>query len=160
MSLSYVKGDLFESGQPAIAHGVNCRGVMGSGIAVGFRSRYPEMYELYKSLCKDGTLQLGGVFGWQKERACDEAPAWVGLGVGPIIYNLATQCDPGPNAKYSGVMIAMDAMLGELSRLGIPSVGIPLIGCGIGGLDLDHVKGIWLALAEKYPTVDIVVYTI
>jgi O-acetyl-ADP-ribose deacetylase (regulator of RNase III) len=31
--ITWKEGDLFASGLPAIAHGVNCRGVMGAGIA-------------------------------------------------------------------------------------------------------------------------------
>lgn len=150
MSLSYKHGDLFAGGEEAIAHGVNCRGVMGSGIAVGFRQRYPDMYESYRIICDKNQLQLGGVIPWGQG---DAKP-----GLCPLVYNLATQVDPGPNASYHGIMVAVDKMLGELDRCGIHQVGIPQIGCGIGGLEWPQVEGILLALTEKYPDVDVVVY--
>jgi O-acetyl-ADP-ribose deacetylase (regulator of RNase III) len=54
MVIHYVAGDLFanEHGAQALAHGCNCIGSMGAGIAVGFRERYPDMYEEYRRRCK------------------------------------------------------------------------------------------------------------
>lgn len=146
MTLSYVHGDLFDSGSPAIAHGVNCRGVMGAGIAVGFKQRYPTMYQHYQAMCDQGHLILGQVFPWYAEHER------------PVIFNLATQIEPGPNARYSGVMQSVDTMLLMAQNKGISQVAIPQIGCGIGGLEWPQVEGILLALTEKYPAVDVVVY--
>ena len=52
--LVIVAGDLFANVHDvqAFAHGCNCQGSMGAGIAVTFRTRYPEMYEQYRALCK------------------------------------------------------------------------------------------------------------
>jgi O-acetyl-ADP-ribose deacetylase (regulator of RNase III) len=49
MTIKYVTGDLFVNRHQAeaLAHGCNCQGAMGAGIAVGFRERYPRMYEEY-----------------------------------------------------------------------------------------------------------------
>jgi len=53
MSIAFVSGDLFAnaSSVQAFAHGCNCAGAMGAGIAVGFRTRYPAMYEEYRRRC-------------------------------------------------------------------------------------------------------------
>jgi O-acetyl-ADP-ribose deacetylase (regulator of RNase III) len=49
MAIQALAGDLFENAYhaQALAHGCNCQGSMGAGIAVGFRERYPKMYEEY-----------------------------------------------------------------------------------------------------------------
>lgn len=47
------EGDLFEV-QGNIGHGVNCSGVMGKGIALEFKRRYPEMFKSYRNLCLSG----------------------------------------------------------------------------------------------------------
>jgi len=49
MTIRYVSGDLFTNrhNAQAFAHGCNCRGATGAGIAKGFRERYPDMYEEY-----------------------------------------------------------------------------------------------------------------
>ena len=48
------KGDIFRiEGVSSYAHGCNCAGAMGKGIAVQFKSKYPDMYLEYKQLCKE-----------------------------------------------------------------------------------------------------------
>lgn len=61
------------------AHGCNCAGAMGKGIALQFRRKYPNMYLQYKKLCKDGAFKLGDIFEY---RLNDE-----------YVYNLGTQKD-------------------------------------------------------------------
>ena len=45
--ITYVKGDLLDSNCDYICHQVNCRGVMGAGIAKQIRERFPEVYRVY-----------------------------------------------------------------------------------------------------------------
>ena len=51
MPVEFASGELFANTYvaQAFAHGCNCQGVTGAGIAVGFRERYPEMYEQYRA---------------------------------------------------------------------------------------------------------------
>ena len=60
MPVRYIAGDLFANrvGAQALAHGCNCPGSMGAGIAVGFRDRYPEMYAEYRRRCKTSPREL------------------------------------------------------------------------------------------------------
>src|SRR3954468_4753912 len=53
------KGDLFESSAQALVNTVNTVGVMGKGIALGFKQRFPEMYEDYVRRCERGQVRLG-----------------------------------------------------------------------------------------------------
>lgn len=78
MPVTFETGDLFSTAEiGAFAHGCNCAGAMGKGIAVSFRERWPEMYEEYRRLCKAGDFALGDVFVWE-----------VG---GEAVFNLGTQ---------------------------------------------------------------------
>ena len=55
MSIVFLKGDLFNHGDlQTFAHGCNCAGAMGKGIALEFRRRFPSMYLDYKQRCADG----------------------------------------------------------------------------------------------------------
>lgn len=69
MAITYVSGDLFTSTYraQAFAHGCNCAGSMGAGIAAGFRARYPTMYEEYRRRCKATPREFnpGDVFLWK-----------------------------------------------------------------------------------------------
>ncbi len=53
MPIEFVAGDLFANirAVQAFAHGCNCQGSMGAGIAVGFRERYPEIPYVQGDAC-------------------------------------------------------------------------------------------------------------
>ncbi len=57
--IKIVKGDIFESDSEAIVNAVNCIGVMGKGIALEFKNKFPLMYSEYKQLCKEKKIDLG-----------------------------------------------------------------------------------------------------
>lgn len=59
-----LKGDLFTSKAQTLVNTVNCVGVMGKGIALGFRQRFPEMHSEYVRLCELGQVQLGRPYLW------------------------------------------------------------------------------------------------
>ncbi len=42
--IKYVKGNIFESPAQVIVNTVNTVGVMGKGIALEYKKKYPEMY--------------------------------------------------------------------------------------------------------------------
>ena len=123
-------GDLFGTDAKAVGHGVNVRGAMGAGIAVAFRQRWPQMYEEYRKVCRDGVLVPGGCYAWETE---DEDR--IGL-----VLNLASQDDPGPNASISWLDSSATCAAAAAIERGIDRIAIPRIGCGIGGLDWDEVE--------------------
>lgn len=130
MTIEYREGDLFkQTDLEALAHGCNMRGAMGAGIAKTFRDLYPDMYEQYRVQCQSGMVQRGNtpLFLWKTMN-------------GRYIFNLFTQEDPGPNASIWMVDEALHHMLNVADRLGIESIGMPEIGCGIGGLKWDQVE--------------------
>jgi O-acetyl-ADP-ribose deacetylase (regulator of RNase III) len=51
-------GDLFESKAQTWVNTVNCVGVMGKGVALEFKNRFPDMYEDYVARCKRGEVKL------------------------------------------------------------------------------------------------------
>lgn len=123
--IRFRQGGLFASGLPALAHGVNCKGVMGAGIAREFRARWPGMYESYRRRCLRGEMLPGEIQPWEDPD-------------GPVIYNLATQQDPGPCAQPWMITAAAGQMITRARHdFGITEIGLPMIGCGIGGLSRD-----------------------
>ncbi len=120
------KGDLFTSTAAAIGHGVNCKGQMGAGIAVAFKEKFPKNYELYRNACGNGLLKPG--------------EAMINKEADLFICNLSTQDNPGRDATYERVMYAtVDAAL-QLEKHGVHVLALPLIGCGIGGLEWEGVE--------------------
>lgn len=117
--------DLFDKGEfEMIGHGANCQGIMGAGIAAQIKERYPAAYyaDIYSSL---GPIDKLGNFTCTPEED---------------IFNFYTQFSPGRNANY----IWVRSCLKKFSYC-YPhpfKIGLPKIGCGIGGLNWEIVKSI------------------
>jgi O-acetyl-ADP-ribose deacetylase (regulator of RNase III) len=134
MPIRYVSGDLFANAHhaEAFAHGCNCQGSMGAGIAVGFRQRYPEMYEEYRALCKSSprAFNLGDCFLYKsKDR--------------PWVFNLATQEHYWHDrATYESIESSLTAMRKKADKEKVRSIAVPRIGAGKGGRSWRKVKEI------------------
>lgn len=142
MTIEYQVGDLFEQGFPAIGHGVNCKGVMGAGIALQMSMRFPGMHPAYRKECQAGNLRPGGLFAWGKD---------------PVVYNMATQFWPGANAKIEYIRSSLELVLEDALTYNISEVGIPRIGAGIGGLTWESVRSTIETVAGGSPVKIIVV---
>ena len=55
----YIEGNIFESPAQVIVNTVNTVGVMGKGIALEFKKRYPDMFIAYRAACEKHQLTAG-----------------------------------------------------------------------------------------------------
>jgi O-acetyl-ADP-ribose deacetylase (regulator of RNase III) len=143
MPIRYVAGDLFanEHRARALAHGCNCQGSMGAGIAVGFRERYPAMYAEYRRRCKATPRQFnpGDVLLWKEEQQ-------------PWVFNLATQEDYWRSrATYDAIERVLNAMRAQADAEGIESIAMPRIGAGYGGLSWRKVRAVIERVFADWP---------
>ena len=134
MPIRYVSGDLFANRYraEAFAHGCNCQGSMGAGIAVGFRERYPAMYAEYHRRCKADPREfnLGDCWLWVDTRR-------------PHVFNLGTQERVWRGrASYEAIEQALGRMRRAADAAGIRSVAVPRIGVGYGGLSWKKVRAL------------------
>lgn len=53
LMIKVIDGDLFTTDARIIAHSVNCRGVMGSGVALQVHQKFPHIFFQYKKFCDD-----------------------------------------------------------------------------------------------------------
>ena len=152
-SIEYREGDLFEQTDlDALAHGCNTQGLMGAGIARTFRAEYPEMFQQYVVQCGAKRAKPGGLFLWKDPWASTKL-----RGAPKYVFNLFTQEKPGRNAKLEYLYPAFSDMYQAASWLGVKSIGLPEIGCGIGGLEWDDVEGILSNYDTLFPTIKTVV---
>ena len=143
MSTEYVSGDLFVNrfNAQAFAHGCNCKGAMGTGIAKSFRERYPDMYEDYRRRCKSEPREfnLGDCFLWKADHK-------------PWVFNLATQehywrC----RASYQAIKESLETMKRQPDEEGIRSIAMPRIGAGYGGLSWNKIRPIAEQVFNSWP---------
>jgi O-acetyl-ADP-ribose deacetylase (regulator of RNase III) len=57
--LEIIEGNIFNSRMQTLVNTVNCEGVMGAGLALECRLRYPQMYDRYQTFCAEGTFKPG-----------------------------------------------------------------------------------------------------
>jgi len=57
--IEYVSGDIFKSPAQVLVNAVNTVGIMGKGIALEFKNRYPDMFISYKQACENKTFDIG-----------------------------------------------------------------------------------------------------
>jgi hypothetical protein len=67
--IAYVQGNLFESSAQVLSNAVNCVGIMGKGIALEFKKRYPAMFCEYVARCTAGQMKVGEPWSWEDDEA-------------------------------------------------------------------------------------------
>lgn len=138
------KGDIFSlKDVSSFAHGCNCAGAMGKGIALQFRQKFPQMYYEYKLLCKKGIFVPGDVFDFD-------------YGNGHI-YNLATQLTWRTKAKIEFIQTSMLKMLELATSEQVSKIAMPTIGAGLGGLIWTDVKNVICDISNIYPNISLYV---
>ena len=68
-------GDLLSADVDAIVNTVNTVGVMGKGIALQFKKRFPDNFKAYSAACKLGDVKLGEMFVFDAGQLV--TPRWV-----------------------------------------------------------------------------------
>lgn len=144
MSIDYVIGDISEETTGLIIHGCNCKGVMGAGVALAIRNKWPTVYKAYKSyLYEYGEDALGKL---QIVKITDDL----------YIGNAFTQLTYGrnPDVKYADVHAIKMAVHQAMFWVGLYELELKssLIGCSLGGLNWDKdVLPIYNELEKKCP---------
>lgn len=120
-------GDIFESGADALVNTVNCEGVMGKGIALDFKKRFPDMYKEYLLACKSGDIRPG-VLTIHKN-----------LFENDTVINFPTKKHWRSTTLVKDIEDGLNYFLDHYKSWGIKSVAFPPLGCGNGGLSWDVV---------------------
>lgn len=139
--IKYVNGDLLASNLKVIAHGCNCQGVMGSGIARQIRNKWPNVYEVYKLRHSVMGLDLGTIL---PIRTLD----------GRIVVNCMTQDNFGQDSKqyasYDAIERCIVAINSNVDIWEVTEVGFPKIGAGLGKGDWDRIEDIIVRNAKNF----------
>ena len=124
------RGDILRAEADALVNTVNCVGVMGRGIALQFRRAFPEVFKAYEAACKRGEVEPGKVLSYDLNRF--EQPHYV--------INVPTKRDWRGKSRMEDIEAGLEALVAEVRRLGVTSVAVPPLGCGLGGLEWEDVR--------------------
>lgn len=128
--IQYTSGNLLEADVDALVNTVNSVGFMGKGIALQFRQAFPANYLAYRSACQAGRVQPGRMFIFETRAV-----------IGPsYIINFPTKRHWKGKSKLADIEAGLTALVEDVTRLGIRSLAIPPLGCGLGGLSWSDVR--------------------
>jgi len=145
--IEYVHGDLFEAPVEALVNTVNTRGVMGAGLAKQFKERYPKMYAEYRRQCALEIFRPGSVMPIKIE---DGTRQWV--------LNFATKDDWRDPSKTDYIVTGLLDLHRAVRSIGIRSLAVPPLGCGLGGLKWPDVRKQISQILSDLEEVKILVY--
>jgi O-acetyl-ADP-ribose deacetylase (regulator of RNase III) len=115
-------GDLFASKAQTLVNTVNCVGVMGKGVALEFKNRFPDMYEDYVQLCKAGRVRLGEPYLFLRTAL-------------PWILNFPTKDHWRSVARLQDIVQGLQYLEQHCREWEITSLAVPPLGCGQGQLE-------------------------
>lgn len=131
----YTKENLFKSKAKVLVNPVNIIGVMGAGIALEFKNRFPYMFKEYKQLIKNNDLHIGYP---RYVKSSEDSDVWICLFPTKIHFSNKS-C-----IEYIEKGLMKTAIIAKINN---NSYSFPKLGCGCGGLNFEkEVK----PLVEKH----------
>jgi O-acetyl-ADP-ribose deacetylase (regulator of RNase III) len=126
-TITELRGNLFESRCQVLVNTVNCAGVMGRGIALEFKNRFPEMFQQYRQYSEQGLIQIGKLHLWRQNS--------------PWILNFPTKQHWRHPSKIEYIEAGLKKLAETYHQRGISSIAFPQLGSSLGGLNwLDQVR--------------------
>ncbi|MEG0864863.1 MAG: macro domain-containing protein [Clostridia bacterium] len=130
--ITYIEGNIFHSPAQVIVNTVNTVGVMGKGLALSFKKKYPIMFEEYSRACEKHQLSIGKLMFYY---APDH---WILL--------FPTKENWRNPSKMEYIEKGLRKFANTYADQGITSIAFPRLGCGNGALNWEEVR----PLMEKY----------
>jgi O-acetyl-ADP-ribose deacetylase (regulator of RNase III) len=143
MPVNIIKGNIFTSRCKTVVNTVNTVGVMGAGIALECRLRYPRMYEKYVELCKAGRFDIGTL--------------WLFRSHDRWILNFPTKRNWKYPSKIEYLHAGLEKFVTTYEKKGIDSIAFPLLGADRGGIDQQISLEVMQSYLDKLP-IDIEIY--
>lgn len=136
-NIRVVTGDILESDAQTLVNTVNTEGVMGKGIALQFKKRFPDMYEDYVQRCERGEVRLGRPYIF-KER------------LHPWIINFPTKKYWRSISHLEDIVAGLEYLDDQYEEWGVTSLAVPPLGCGEGQLEWRIVGRVLYSHLSEY----------
>ncbi len=129
--IAYLRGNLLEDDAQALVNTVNTVGVMGKGIALQFKQRFPGNFMAYAQACKLGQVQTGRMLVTEPGELT--GPRWV--------VNFPTKQHWRDPSRMEWVVDGLQDLRSFLVSNAVQSIALPALGAGLGGLPWAAVRG-------------------
>ncbi len=142
------QGNLLEAQAEALVNTVNTVGVMGRGIALQFQRAFPSNYAAYRKACGAGRVVPGEVFIYEENTL--GGPRW--------IVNFPTKRHWKEKSRAEDILAGLADLVEQVEKLGIRSIAVPPLGCGLGGLDWRQVRPMIEEAFAAFPEVKVLLF--
>lgn len=146
--IEFRSGDIFQDEVEALVNTVNCEAVMGRGIALQFKKKFPGNFKAYAAACSRGEVRPGRMFVYPTEQLV--SPKY--------IINFPTKRQWRNKSKIEDIEVGLRDLVALIIQNDIHSIAIPPLGSGLGGLDWSDVKKRIESALEQLSDVHVVVY--
>lgn len=146
--IEIARGNLLEAPVEALVNTVNCVGYMGKGIALQFKQAFPANFKHYETACHAGDMAPG------KMMIHDNG----GLVNPRYIINFPTKRHWKGKSRIEDIESGLKALVTDVQRLGIRSIAVPPLGCGLGGLEWRVVRPMIEQAFADLPDVQVLLF--
>ena len=141
-------GNLLDADVEAIVNTVNCVGVMGKGLALQFKQRFPENFRRYQQACQAGEVKAGQMLIVPTGRLINPR----------YIINFPTKRHWKDPSRLEDIQTGLWALIAGVKRLGVRSIAVPPLGCGNGGLNWTRVAPLIESAFAELPEVNVLIF--
>jgi hypothetical protein len=138
--LALVKGDMFFSRMQTLTVSVNVVGVMGKGLASRAKYQFPDVYVKYQDVCRNRSLKMGKPYLYKRESSfdyqlADDPQTLKAANLETWFLLFATKEHWRDIASKTGIQQGLEWLQANYRDLGIKSIAVPALGCGLGRLE-------------------------
>ena len=138
--------DIFKSHCDCLVNPVNCLGISGKGLALAFKQKFPDNHDFYQEECQKGKFAIGKICAFYL--GTENQPLW--------IVNFPTKDHWKNPSTLEYIQSGLEALSDFLnsSPMGLRSIAVPALGCGLGGLQSETVIPMIQEALEKIDSLE------
>lgn len=142
--ITEIYGNIFESTCQAIVNSVNCVGIMGKGVALEYKYRFPDMFQEYVNICNKEMLKPGLLQLYTKST--------------PWVLNFPTKIYWKNPSKLEYVEKGLIKFRDTYVEKGITSIAFPELGTHSGGLRWEDIQKLMYLYLKPLKNIDVDIY--
>ena len=143
----FAQGNLLDSPAEALVNPVNCVGVMGKGLALDFKLKFPDNFVEYQRVCNQRALSPGSLLFTRPNHPTTK-----------LIINFPTKRHWREQSRLEDIQSGLETLKKLIVEQEIRSIAIPMLGCGLGGLQWHTVRSMISEAMKDLKEVKVIVF--